>query len=109
MHVPTKALFVVGHANLVHPDRPVVVVYEGNPLAARMEQEFKTFPVAGKACKYRPVFRLTGDLRGKSKQNLLHNFIAAAATQEGVPPVLIAQYRTFNMGTDGLQVSSARA
>lgn len=48
MHVPTKALFVVGHANLVHPDRPVVVVYEGNPLAARMEQEFKTFPVAGK-------------------------------------------------------------
>jgi hypothetical protein len=109
-HIPTKAFNIINHANNIHPDRPIIVTYETDPLANILCAEFCTAPVAGMPGKFRSVFQYSGKLRtAAKKRQMLADFERAVEACSGgamPPPVLVAQCSTFCWGTDGLQVGT---
>lgn len=105
-HIPSKAFFVVSHANHVHPSEAVVVTYNHNPILNSVLSLFKVAKVDGKPDCYRPVYHLHGGTK-KQKRNVLHEYLAAvqqARVAGSAPPVLLAQVQVFCTGLDGLQV-----
>lgn len=101
-HLPTKAFWVINHANSVHPERPVVVVYENIEIADVMHREFQVALVEGAAGKPRPVFRYgstsTVPQSKVQKERTLAAFKAAVGSTSP-PPVLLAQCKAFSTGT----------
>jgi hypothetical protein len=76
-HIPTKALFVITHSNYEHHDRPVIVLYETDPIAEFLASEFRVAPVNGQEGMFRQVFRYHGKLSPSQKKAVLDNFKAA--------------------------------
>jgi hypothetical protein len=106
-HIPSKAFFVITHANYEHHDCPLIVLYRTDPLADCLIHEFSVAPVNGEEGKFRQVFCYGGKLKPPQKKAILDKFKAAVVQADLAhtpPPVLLAQIKTFGTGTDGLQV-----
>jgi hypothetical protein len=99
-------LFIVNHANYVHPADAIVVTYKHTEMGDYLAKGFQSAWVNNEPHRCREVYRVDGSTADQQAE--VDRFIqaAAAATEtHSIQPVLLGHTSVLSVGWNKLQVS----